>query len=120
MLIKVADLVENPDLKKEVERSFWGMVYKREDCWFWCGAMSNTGYGKFEHKAWKRAILVISAHRLGYFLQHGADPGNLEVCYRCDNKRCVRGDHLFLGTHAENMRDYSEKYQAKKKAGETK
>jgi hypothetical protein len=38
-------------------------------------------------------------------LTYGSVPANLNICHRCDNKACVRLDHLFLGTQLDNVRD---------------
>src|SRR6185436_17900252 len=32
-------------------------------------------------------------------------PDGLMVCHHCDNKPCVRPDHLYVGTRADNTRD---------------
>lgn len=86
-----------PDL---VEPRFWAKVQKGTDCWVWIGACSSFGYGSLSIKGAKKV-----AHRFAWERANGPIPAGLYVLHRCDNPRCVRVEHLFLGSKAENTAD---------------
>jgi hypothetical protein len=85
---------------------FWEKVKKAPGCWTWTAAKYANGYGLFAFsQPWRRGY----AHRASWELAFGAIPDGLWVLHHCDNPACVRPDHLFLGTHADNMRDMKSK-----------
>ena len=76
-------------------------------CWLWNANAMPSGYGMI----WDGGRTK-GAHRVSYELYKGEIPEGLHVLHRCDVPGCVNPDHLFLGTHAENMRDRNEKGRA--------
>lgn len=74
-------------------------------CWEWVPARRGDGkeYGFYDGIPGSRLV-----HRISWILESG-HPGAMMVLHRCDNRICVRPDHLFLGTHADNMEDMRNK-----------
>ncbi len=68
-------------------------------CWEWLGLL-QSGYGYLF--AFGK---VVRAHRFSFELFSGPIPADLMVLHRCDNRRCVNPNHLFLGDAGDNMRD---------------
>ncbi len=84
------------------QERFWTKVAKGDNCWLWMQGKS-AGYGRFN--LWRGPSHSVLAHRYAWELTYGPIPDDLPVLHRCDNPPCVRPDHLFLGTQADNLRD---------------
>ena len=98
-----------------VEQRLWGRVIKHQDgigCWEWTGTKTNYGYGQLSVNG-----KLTRAHRLAYKIVIGEIPEGLHVLHKCDNPSCVNPDHLFVGTHQDNMRDMNQKGRNKIKTG---
>lgn len=72
-------------------------------CLIWTGSHHRNGYGRLrigDTKDWL-------AHRVSWLLANGEwdIPPLMEICHRCDVRDCIEPDHLFLGTHTDNVRD---------------
>lgn len=82
-------------------------------CWIWMGAQSTRGYGSIKFKGSSE-----KAHRLSYRAFVGPIPDGMHVLHKCDTPSCVNPDHLFCGTHTDNMRDKERKGRGNQPRGE--
>lgn len=98
-----------PNIRPLSER-LWNKVDKTDTCWVWTGAVDRKGYGKIgvgSSKDGTRRLEIVP--RAAWQVTNGPIPDGLFVCHTCDNPRCCRPDHLWLGTCSDNLRDMSEK-----------
>lgn len=88
-------------------QDFLKQVNISSECWEWVGTINARGYGLFHFN--KKSI---RAHRYSFSSYRGSIPMGLFVCHVCDNRRCVRPSHLWVGTHNDNMKDMAQKGRA--------
>lgn len=81
-------------------------------CWIW-GRTTSEGYGCMTVS--RRTVRV---PRLVLALTLGKDIADVvETCHRCDTPLCVNPEHLFEGTHGDNVRDAVQKGRARPPVG---
>lgn len=90
-----------------LEQRLWAGVDTTGDCWVWTRSTADFGYGKIGDGSRVRGTHVVS-----WELTNGPVPEGLWVLHRCDNPPCVRPEHLFLGTAADNNQDMIRKGRA--------
>lgn len=91
-------------MKKQIteQERFWSHVNigSTEDCWEWQGAKDPNGYGRC---GWRGKTMLV--HRVAFLFHHGNLSPDLFICHACDNPSCCNPNHLFSGTHSDNMKD---------------
>ena len=86
-------------MEKYINR-FKSKLKKTDGCWNWTGYLIKLGYG---HSSFNKKTIL--AHRLSWILHKGEIPDGMCICHSCDNRKCVNPDHLWIGSHTDNVRD---------------
>src|SRR3990172_11012531 len=96
---------------KSPKERFLAKITKTKTCWLW-----KESKGRYAHfRLFGKPVRI---NRAAYILFIGPIPEGYEVCHTCDNTKCVRPSHLFLGTHLDNMVDMVNKSRAVGHVGE--
>lgn len=92
-------------MEKTPER-FWSKIKfaGEKECWEWQACIGSHGYG--EVSAWPNGRTT--SHRFMFDKIFGI-PVGMWVLHECDNKECCNPNHLFLGTHQDNITDMVKK-----------
>jgi predicted XRE-type DNA-binding protein len=87
--------------KSDIRERFLAKVKKMESgCHEWQAGLHRDGYGKFCEDG-----KTIQAHRVAYALFVNPIPSGAWVLHRCDNRKCVNTEHLFIGDAVANIAD---------------
>lgn len=103
-----------------IERFYKKYEINDSGCWIWTGGTRPNNKGVKYPRHWNDDKKSVGAHRFSYSVFIGEIPKGMYVCHKCDVPLCVNPDHLFIGTHEENMKDMTEKGRSFKGCGDQK
>jgi hypothetical protein len=93
---------------------FSRMTRSASGCLEWTGSRNRQdGYGRVQCDRRRQP-----AHCVAWQIAHGPIPEGLCVLHKCDNPPCCDPDHLFIGTHTDNMHDMAAKGRNAQPRGE--
>lgn len=104
-----------PDFSDEFKARFFANVPNgtQGECWEWLGHQTNRGYGTIKYHQ-----VGFLAHRVALYFACKPVSQDMHACHRCDNPLCCNPDHLFWGTHQNNMDDMNSKNRCHRLRGD--
>lgn len=87
-----------------LERLSYNSKMLKNGCIVWTGYVEKTGYATMRFKGNR-----IKVHRASWIAHNGDIPDGLLILHKCDNRKCINPDHLFIGTQQDNMDDMKTK-----------
>lgn len=87
-------------IKNNINIFHTNYIKNKSGCWNWTGDLDSYGYGRIciNYKS-------IKAHRLSWKIFRHEINQKQWVLHKCDNRKCVNPDHLFLGDSKINTID---------------
>lgn len=79
---------------------FRALAPDENGCLIWIGSVNKNGYGEL-----RAGGIRMLAHRAAYAIKNGVAPAGYCICHRCDVRKCVNIDHLFVGSNHDNSQD---------------
>ena len=114
--LKYGDPLATKLIRRNDEARFWAKVDKNGPvpahrpelgpCWEWTtGRFKDYGiFSTVNREAGRSRTIIATRWILGHLRGRELERAELAL-HHCDNPPCVRPDHLYIGSHQDNMRD---------------
>lgn len=104
------------NLLKAIDRGYVSKSGAISKCWEWQGVAFANGYGRLSSPIETKHEKFHRTHRFVLYLKIGKKriPKGMKCLHKCDNPICCNPKHIYMGDHAQNMRDMKERGRAPK------